>query len=146
MTRHSKEQKIKVKYEIAKSGPTITKKNCKKIGRRNYTEVDLITAVDLYKEGNLSMRKISRMTGVPKTTLLDYSKQKLIKLRKPGSKPVLTPEEEEMLVLWMQSCSKRGFPRQDEMLIKEAECIVNAKSNSKRLKLRNGKPGILLVQ
>ena len=91
---------------------------------RNYTEEDLFKAVEAVKEKAMSTREAAKCFGIPKSTITDYCKKNVTKLERIGASTVLTPAEEDVLVLWLQSCLKRGFPRQDENLLNEVQKIL----------------------
>ena len=78
---------------------------------RNYSQEDL--AVEDVKNG-LSFQQAVIKYGVPKTTLVDYCKRGTTTMQKIGKLSVLTKEEEDFLVWWLQSCLDRGFPRLKE--------------------------------
>ena len=94
--------------------------------RKQYFQDDLAKAVEAFKANKLSSRQASKLYGVPRATIIDYSKKEEVKMERVGPGTVLTAEEEEVLVLWLLSCLKRGFPRQDENLLQEVQKILIA--------------------
>ena len=93
--------------------------------RRNYSQEDLTNAVEAIQNG-LSFRKAVEQFGVPKTTLMDYSKRETTDMKRIGPPTVLTQEEEDILVHWLKTCTDRGFPRQEENLVREVQKILDA--------------------
>ena len=93
--------------------------------RRQYFQDDLAKAVEAFKANKLSSRQASKLYGVPRATIIDYSKKEEVKMERVGPGTGLTAEE-EVLVLWLLSCLKRGFPRQDENLLQEVQKILIA--------------------
>ena len=87
--------------------------------RRQYFQDDLAKAVEAFKANKLSSRQASKLYGVPRATIIDYSKNEEVKMERVG------PGKEEV-VLWLLSCLKRGFPRQDENLLQEVQKILIA--------------------
>ena len=102
--------------------------------RRKYSQEDLTLAVDEIRDG-LSFRKAVKKYGIPKTTLVDYCKRGTSVMQKIGPASFLTKEEEDFLVSWLSSCLDRGFPRQDENLIKEVQKILKADGRKTPFKL-----------
>ena len=100
-------------------------------------------AVDEIRDG-LSFRKAVKKYGIPKTTLVDYCKRGTSVLQKIGHTMYLTKEEEDFLVEWLRSCLDRGFPRQDENLLKEVQKIL--KADGRNNPFEDKKPGNIIVK
>ena len=86
-----------------------------------YSLAELETAISAINAGEISTSKASRVFKIPKSTLIKKKRESVIKIQKPGSAPVLQPDEEDVLVTWIEECMKQGFPRPDGALIDAGE-------------------------
>ena len=75
--------------------------------KKRWTDEEMINAIDLVKSGE-SIRKASKVYGVPRTTMRD--RLILGDPKKPGSKTLLTIHEEEQLVKYVKYMSRTGNP------------------------------------
>ena len=90
-----------------------------------YTEESLVKAVDAVMDKSLSVRAAAKMFSIPKSTLFDkLASNKEVKIGKKGPPTILTADEETALVLWINTCMEKGFPRQDENLLDEVQAIL----------------------
>ncbi|KAJ8964810.1 hypothetical protein NQ314_004617 [Rhamnusium bicolor] len=89
------------------------KKTCKgnKHPIHQYSEEALRDALLQIRNNNFSVRKASRIYGVPKTTIHDRLSGRIAeKPSKMGPSPVLSTAEENALVEWCINLAKYGFP------------------------------------
>lgn len=66
-------------------------------------------AVNMINNGH-SYRKTASLLNVPKTSLVRWIKNPLLKSR-PGPAPLLTPDEEKDIVQWIIQMEECGCPR-----------------------------------
>ena len=77
---------------------------------KDYDKVKLQAAVRSVRRGK-SLSKVASTFGIPKSTLYDHSKGKLIdSFNKPGVEPSLTDSEEQSLLNYMKYMAERGQP------------------------------------
>lgn len=76
--------------------------------RKKYTSENLVSALDAVKKG-MSKKLTSKTFNVPRGTI----QSRLRKPRKnlPGPNPILSVEEETLLVNWIIECCRKGFPK-----------------------------------
>ena len=77
--------------------------------QQQYSEETLKEAVRLVQEEGWSYDKAQKATGVPKTTIYNYSKTSVLSKKKKGRETVLTNEEELCLVEWCMNLSKVAY-------------------------------------
>jgi len=82
--------------------------------RSNWTQEDLVRAVDDIKVNNLSYRKAAEKYGIPKSTLCDYVRGKVEIGCKPGRPRILTAAEEQKLVDFALEIAKIGYGQTKE--------------------------------
>ena len=76
---------------------------------RKYEQICLEKAVIAVEQGK-SLRQVSEMYGVPRSTLHDHYVGKHQMGSKSGPKPYLTIEEEEELVSFLEKSATIGYP------------------------------------
>lgn len=110
------------------------------ISKRGYTEESLKEAIQESKEKKLSIRKISEIYRIPRSTLQDKLTGKLPEgVAKSGPSTVLTAAEEERIVDWCTKLSKCGFPLCSRDLIDTVQKIVN--DDHRKTPFKEGRPG-----
>ncbi|KAF2892060.1 hypothetical protein ILUMI_14113, partial [Ignelater luminosus] len=77
--------------------------------KKNYDERDIEQAVEAIKKGLLKKQAFKEY-GIPRATLQFRLSNKLKKTGH-GPPPILTQDEEELLVHWIKECQLKGFPR-----------------------------------
>lgn len=97
---HAKEEKS---HALSKA---VKEKVCPKF---KYTEADMLRALEEVKGGS-SVKAAAAKFKVPRTTLLNKSKEKYQEERRMGPPTILSKEEEERIVQWMFTRAKAGFP------------------------------------
>lgn len=102
--------------------PVSKKKYC----RFNYTENDLLVAINAVNSKDLSLNKASQLYNIPKSTLSNKINKKVPLSRQLGPKTVLTCEEETRIVNWIVSIAKVGFPVHPEELKNSVQLVLNA--------------------
>lgn len=114
--------------------PKVTpgKKYCK-----GYREEDLKKAIQAVSNG-MPKKTAAVKHNVPRATLQFRLSNKFIKCR-PGPSTVLTEEEETMLVNWLITSSRKGFPRRREDLIKSVKDFLD--KNPRGNQFINNTPG-----
>lgn len=125
------------------------KKNCNGTKRpiHKYSEKALRDALFEIRENNVSVRKASRIYGVPKTTLHDRLSGRIAeKPRKMGPPPVLNEAEEKAIVEWCVNLAKSGFPRKMDDVLNTVQKIILSKvtetnNANKKIPFVNGRPG-----
>lgn len=71
-----------------------------------YSLEDLKKAIDDVKTKKLTLGKAAEAFNIPKTTIFDYLKKKVIKQPRSGRKPLFTDDQETQLVDYIIKCSK----------------------------------------
>ncbi|CAH0389124.1 unnamed protein product [Bemisia tabaci] len=81
-----------------------------------YSKKDLLAAIDAVQNG-ASVKRAALDHNDPRTTLSDklHGISRIDERKGPCS--IFTPEEEAKLVNWVFTCSKPGFPVNDEQLL-----------------------------
>ncbi|XP_072375131.1 uncharacterized protein [Diabrotica undecimpunctata] len=94
-------------------------------------------AVEAVKDG-MSKLKASKLYGVPRSTIQFRMGNKF---KKPGFGPAsyLTKEEESILVKWIVTCKKKGFPRRIEDVQHSVQNII--KNANRVTPFPDGLPG-----
>ena len=78
--------------------------------KAQYTQDQLEAAVDLIEEKTLSIKKASKMSGVPRATLFDKLNERTTLEAKSGQAPVLTPAEETRLAIYISNMADVVYP------------------------------------
>ena len=78
--------------------------------KAQYTQDQLEAAADLVEEKTLSIKKASKMSGVPRATLFDKLNERTTLEAKSGQAPVLTPAEETRLATYISNMADVGYP------------------------------------
>ena len=96
------------------------KKNIERYSRKNnykskYTEAQLLAALQVVDDGNMSIRKAAKRYGVPFTTIRDRVAGKTTS--KVGRPPVLTEDEEAIISERLAVFGAWGFPLTTKDLI-----------------------------
>lgn len=78
--------------------------------RFEYSEKDLLDAIEAVRSKVLSLNKAAQTYKIPKSTLSNKINGKTIEGRRMGPAPVLNKEEEIKLKEWILSKAKVGFP------------------------------------
>ena len=77
--------------------------------RKQWTDQQMIDAMEAASAGNMSINKASEMYGVPRTTLKDRLNGRVVHGTKPGPKPYLRHSEERELVDHLTKLSDLGM-------------------------------------
>ena len=96
---------------------------------RKWSMESMTAAYKAVKSGSMSLSKASRKFGVPRMTLADRVKGRIQLNAQWGHKPVLSADEEQALVVYIEYMANRGFPLTIGLIIGFAWCI--AKTNGK---------------
>lgn len=76
--------------------------------RKMYTNENLLKALDAVKKG-MSKKLASKTYNVPRGTIQSRLRKTCKDL--PGPRPILSTEEEGVLVQWVVDCCRKGFPK-----------------------------------
>lgn len=79
---------------------------------KKYSEKDLQKAIDEVQNG-IPQRVVSKKYKIPRATLQFRVSDKFVKPTH-GPTPILTIEEEVLLVNWIKECHRKGFPRRTD--------------------------------
>ena len=81
------------------------------IGKRcEYKKEDLVSAKEEVKNGKMSISSAARHFNVPRTTLSDHVRGRVVNFRSPGPQRQLTDDLEECLVDYLIYMSRQNFP------------------------------------
>ncbi|XP_071640828.1 uncharacterized protein [Temnothorax longispinosus] len=106
--------------------------------RKKWTQAEVNDALGLIRSGR-SVFSVSKITGIPKTTLLDKLKGRRPLAASSGPATVLTTKEEEELENWILYLSKRGFPVTKTILVHSVAELV--KKLRRETPFTEGRPG-----
>ena len=109
----------------------------RKVNKVPYTAAMLAAAIQSVKMG-IPIRKASMRYGIPLTTLFRHSKEP-DKVWKLGAKPILTADEEQKIVEWIQYKAERGFPTDKEELLDWVQAYM--KSLNRENPFKDDRPG-----
>lgn len=104
-----------------------------------YSESDLALAISAVRNGHSSIRQAERNYNVPHSTLINKLKGRTPETRKMGPATILTAEEEEVLVRWINASANKGFPLNKNLLCETVKDIVNTDGRPNPFK--DGLPG-----
>lgn len=82
--------------------------------QKTYSQDDIRKALEAIKSG-IPVREVSRRFNIPRATL-QFRKSDKFKKTGFGPPPVLTSEEEALLIKWIEENHRKGFPRRKEDL------------------------------
>ena len=105
--------------------------------RKQWTDQQMRDAMEAASSGNVSINKASELYGVPKKTLKDRLSGRVVHGTKPGPKPYLRPEEEE-LVDHLTKLSDVGLPKTRREVMHIAENVAIAKGMLKATHISGG--------
>lgn len=106
--------------------------------RKKWTDDQLKSAVAEVRGGR-TISSVSQGTGIPKTTLRNKVSGKSKIGKNVGPPPILTPEDEDIIVQWMFFLSCRGFRVTKSQLLKNVAQLM--KQLGRPNPFRNGLPG-----
>lgn len=94
--------------------------------RKTYDEGTISRALEDILNNGLSKKAASRKYGIPRSTLQFRLSQKFSKSTF-GPRPILSNDEEQILVDWVFHSAKKGFPRRKEDLQISVKCFLDEK-------------------
>ncbi|KAJ8933913.1 hypothetical protein NQ314_013714 [Rhamnusium bicolor] len=104
-----------------------------------YDEDSLKKAIEAVRNGG-KLREICRQYGIPKSTVQDRIKGKVSDdCKHMGPDPVLTRENEQKLVTWIENLAACGFPIKKDELLNTVQKIVQ--KEKLKTPFTNGRPG-----
>lgn len=93
--------------------------------KAQYTQDQLIAAVDLIEGKTLSIKKASKMLGVPRATLFDKLNGRTPLEVKSRPAPVLTPAEETRLATYISNMADVGYPLTKSEILHQVKSIMD---------------------
>lgn len=106
--------------------------------KRNYTAEDISRALQEISNG-VPVAVVARKSGIPRTTLIYKSTGKSPKECTMGPPPVLSTNEETILVNWILCLQKKHFPVTKSMLIDSVEKII--RDTKRKTPFKDHRPG-----
>lgn len=129
MVRNKKTNKSKKSRVIRKGKVSNASKNTvRKIQQKKkntYTQTDLENAIAAVSNGT-TIRKASIDFGIPRSTLSDYNKNRISKLKRIGPQTVLSESEEKSIVNWIIYRAKHGAPVTKKDLFESVQHFVRS--------------------
>ncbi|KAJ8967707.1 hypothetical protein NQ314_002653, partial [Rhamnusium bicolor] len=98
---------------------SIFKQKCGECEEELESDAEIETEKNTVQNGE-KLREVCRRYGVPKSTVLDRIKGRVTTSRM-GPNPILTDENEQLLVNWISALSKCGFPLKKQELLSAVE-------------------------
>ena len=97
--------------------------------KKQYPKDSLLKAVEAVRSGTMTRCAAAKSFGVPKSTLIDQLNGTAQQIRR-GTKEriprtVLTKEEEDKLVNWVLTCSRRGRGKGKEEICQQVINLVS---------------------
>ena len=92
----------------------------------------MMAALEEVKKGKYSVNRIATMYGVPRSTLKDRVTGRVTHGTKPGPRPYLTRNEEEMLAQHLVQVAKIGYGKTRKQVNMIAENVAKKKGLLKR--------------
>ena len=110
------------------SVPQKKQPHCSKV-RKQWSEEQMLAAIDSVKNGGLSGNRSADMYGVPRSTLKDRLSGRVVHGVKPGPISYLSADEEQELADHLLTCSAMGYGKTRM----DVRCLVESylKSNGK---------------
>ena len=105
---------------------------------KQWTDQQMLDAMEAASSGNVSINKASELYGVPKTTLKDRLSGQVAHGTKSGPKPYLYPEKEKELVDHLTKLSDMGLPNTRREVLEIAENVATAKGKLKKAHMLGG--------
>lgn len=106
--------------------------------RKLWTEQQMTSALNEFKNGKLTIGKIAKKFQIPKTTLHNRISGRVIHGTKPGPKPYLQADEEVVLVDHLISAAKVGYGKTRKQVNMMVEAIAKEKGVLRKDKISNG--------
>jgi hypothetical protein len=106
-----------------------------KKNNRSYSEDSLKAALELIRNGTLSMNAASKQFSIPWSTLKNRMNNPVP--QQVGSNPMLSAEMEKLLTDWLIKCAELGDPRTRDELLSAAGDFVD--ENNQKI-FKNGTP------
>ena len=100
---------------------------------KKYDEEALIRALDDIQNNGLSKKAASKKYKIPRSTLQFRLSQKFTKTSL-GPKPILSTDEEQILINWILESYRKGFPRRKEDLQVSVKTFLDEKPRSNPFK------------
>ena len=88
----------------------MSSKSTVKVKRRQWSDDDMISAIESVRTGNLTITVAASRFNVPRRSLDDRLKGHVVHGVKPGVSTVLSAEEESSLVYYLLHMAECGFP------------------------------------
>lgn len=106
--------------------------------KKKYSDDELQKALAIVRSGK-TITHVSKVTGIPRTTLLYKYTGKLPIGKNVGPTPVLTNNEEAEIVKWIIYCSQRGFLVTKSQLLTNVQLLI--KKLARDTPFKDGRPG-----
>ena len=107
--------------------------------RKNWTDDDMRRAIEHAEKGNTSIRKAAAEHGVPRSTLQLYISTNATVGRRHDPPTVLTVEEEQKLVDWIQEMAAIGYGQTRQQVLEMVKKIMDSTVRSNPFK--DNRPG-----
>ena len=103
-----------------------------------YDKPKLQAAIRAVQKGK-PLTKVSKTFEIPKTTLYDHTKGKLVdNFKQPGIESSMTPDEEQSLINYMKYMADRGQPLTKSVLKRFVVVIIRRSGRPTRIELEKG--------
>ena len=107
------------------SAPAVLKSPTKK-KRKQWSNDSMLAAFEAVKKG-LPVRKAATQFGVPRTTLQDRVRGRVVHGKNPGPKPFLVPSEEKELSQFLVDVAQAGYGKTRRQVMTIAESVARDK-------------------
>ena len=94
---------------------------------RQWSDQSMVGAMEAVQEGRMGVNRAALEFGIPRTTLKDRISGRVVHGSKSGPKPYLTYEEEKEMVDFLITCSKMGYGKTRNEVLKIVEAAMQKK-------------------
>ena len=91
--------------------------------------------------GGVSLREAAKVYGIPRSTLNDKLRGKTPIETTQGPSPILTTEEEDMLVEWAKTMNAIGYGRTKNDVLDKVQEIIQSSEPHRKNPFKGGRPG-----
>lgn len=114
-------------YHVSSSAKVLQSTTARPVSHKNWDEKSITAACQAVREGKLSQRRAAEVYGIPRSTLGDHCRGKVLPGARCGTPKYLTDAEESELVRFLVRCAEIGYPKSRKCVIALVQTVCNKK-------------------
>ena len=114
-------------YHVSSSTKELQSTTTCPVSHKNWDEKSIAAACQVVREGKLSQRQAAEVYGIPRSTLGDHCRGKVLSGARCGSPKYLTDAEESELVQFLVRCAEIECPKSCKCVMALFQTVHNKK-------------------